>query len=122
MLITNKFLLKNQECFFRKFITNLGLRVTELQIGVEPFQVQDWIHFVRHNRIFLGELLQKGKKKKGWFKSLQRLLAREFYSTKEFSDSFSGDQSQHPWDKHRDIKIITITPNISTIMHFESVK
>ena len=40
MLITNKSLLKNQECFFRKFNTNLGLRVTELQIGVESFQVQ----------------------------------------------------------------------------------
>lgn len=75
MLITNKFLLKNQECFFRRFNTNLGLRVTELQIGVEPFQVQDWIHFVRHNRLFLGELLPKKKKRKEvGFKSLPKLL------------------------------------------------
>lgn len=64
MLITSKFLLKNQECFFRKFNTNLGLRVTELQIGVEPFQVQDWIHFVRCNRLFLGERLPKKEKRR----------------------------------------------------------
>lgn len=40
VLITNKFLLKNQECSFRKFISNLGLGVTELQTGVESFQVE----------------------------------------------------------------------------------
>lgn len=95
MLITNKLLLKNQECFSRKFNTNLGLGVAELQIGVDPFQVQDWIHFVRHNRLFLGELLPKRrkKKKKVRFKSLQRSLACEFYSTKEFSDGFGTDES-----------------------------
>lgn len=72
MLITNKFLLKNQECFFRKFNTNLDLRVTELQMGMEPFQVQGWIHFVGHNGLFLGEWLLKKKKEKGVvFKSLQ---------------------------------------------------
>lgn len=95
MLITNKFLLKNQECYFRKFNTNLGLTVTELQIGVDPFQAQNWIHFVRHNRLFLGELLLKRKKKKKevGFKSLQRFLACEFYSTKEFLDGLSTDES-----------------------------
>lgn len=71
VLITNKFILKNQECFFRKFNSNLGLRVTELQIGVEPFQVQEGIHSVRHNGPFLGELpLQRKKEKEAGYKSL----------------------------------------------------
>lgn len=95
--MTNKFLLKNQECFFRKFITNLDLRVTELQIEVEPFQVQDWIHFVRHNRLFLEELLLKRRRRK---KELGLNASKDFQHVnfipkkKEYSDGFSKDQSQ----------------------------
>lgn len=96
--MTNKFLLKSQECFFRKFITNLDLRVTELQIEVEPFQVQDWIHFVRHNRLFLEELLLKKNLKKELglkaSKDFQHANFNPKKKRKEFSDGFSKDQSQ----------------------------